>query len=176
MSAHSFIRVLLITLRVRNTVIRGRFEKSIPFLYLAELQLDIGPALFSSNDLLGAVPELRRLIIYERSVKSLHTNDAEASLFNMKTFGSNVREKKYKDVPLGKYQMLGVSWNELGNAYLQNHNVVEAERCYQNLKDCFRLRILRILILIRESCSGRFLDARKVYQVESCIRLYCLKY
>lgn len=77
-------------------------------------------------------------MVYERGVKALHTNDPEISLINMKEFNRIVRNS-YGDKPYGGAdQTLGVSWNELGNAYLQNNDGTEAENCYLKSKKSFQ--------------------------------------
>lgn len=119
---------------------RGRFDETIPLLYLAEVLCDSLEKSSSRDtsiqDLNDQLAILRRTMIYERGVRALHTNEAKISLINMKAFSKTVRES-YKDrIPGGKDQTLGVSWNELGNAFLQNNDGLEAERCYLESKKC----------------------------------------
>ena len=120
---------------------RGRFEETIPLLYLAEIMCDSlekeRPRDISAQYLLNdQLAVLRRTMTYERGVRALHINEPEISLINMKAFNKAVRES-YKDViPGGKDQTLGVSWNELGNAFLQNNDGLEAEKCYLESKNC----------------------------------------
>lgn len=51
----------------------------------------------------------------------------------MKKFNQLVRDS-YQDKPRGTDQTLGVSWNELGNAYLQNNDSIKAENCFLESK------------------------------------------
>lgn len=117
----------------------GRFDDTIPLLYLAELMCD---ALGDGNedpvthDLNNQMVILYRTIIYERGVRALHTNNPEEALLNMKKFNQLVRDT-YQDKPPGTDQTLGVSWNELGNAYLQNNDSIKAENCFLNSKRAF---------------------------------------
>lgn len=133
-----FIVYLLIS---RNTNMWGRFDDTIPLLYLAESMCDAfgdgneeDP---STQDLNEQLVVLYRTIIYERGVRALHTNDPEGALLNMKKFNQLVRDS-YQHRPPSTDQTLGVSWNELGNAYIQNDNAIEAERCFLNSKEAFQ--------------------------------------
>ncbi|KAH8704099.1 hypothetical protein BGW36DRAFT_444704 [Talaromyces proteolyticus] len=116
-----------------NTNMWGRFDDTIPLLYLAELMCDAfgdgNQNDRSPEDLRDQLAVLYRTIIYERGVRALHTNDPEQSLLNMKKFSQIVRNS-YQDKPGGTNQTLGVSWNELGNAYLQNNDAMKAEGCF----------------------------------------------
>ncbi|RAO64269.1 uncharacterized protein BHQ10_000281 [Talaromyces amestolkiae] len=123
-----------------NTNMWGRFDDTIPLLYLAESMCDAfgdeneeDP---SKQNLNKQLVVLYRTIIYERGVRALHTNDPEGALLNMKKFNQLVRDI-YHDKPPGTDQTLGVSWNELGNAYLQNNNGIEAESCFLSSKEAF---------------------------------------
>lgn len=118
----------------------GRFDDTIPLLYLAELMCDAladgnedGPP---TQDLNNQLVVLNRTIIYERGVRALHTNDPEGALLNMKKFNQLVRDN-YQDKPNSTDQTLGVSWNELGNAYLQNNDSINAKRCFLESKSSF---------------------------------------
>ncbi|KAH8821382.1 NB-ARC and TPR domain protein [Xylogone sp. PMI_703] len=125
-----------------NTNMRGRFDDTIPLLYQAELMCDAFEVK-NSNDrseqsLKDQLAVLRRTMIYERGVRALHTNNPEISLISMKEFNKIVRDS-YKDRPDGGTdQTLGVSWNELGNAYLQNSDGIEAEKCFVESKKSFQ--------------------------------------
>ena len=121
---------------------RGRFDDTIPLLYLAELMCDAFEVENSEDrspqNLKDQLAVLRRTMIYERGVKALHTNDPEISLINMIEFNKIVRNS-YGDKPCGGTdQTLGVSWNELGNAYLQNNDGIEAEKCFLESKKSFQ--------------------------------------
>lgn len=79
----------------RNTNMWGRFDDTIPLLYLAESMCDAfgdenqeDPSTQNLNDQLVV---LYRTIIYERGVRALHTNDPEGALLNMKKFNQLVR-------------------------------------------------------------------------------------
>ena len=118
----------------------GRFDDTIPLLFQAELMCD---AFEDGNEEDPSVKNLKyqlvvlnRTIIYERGVRALHTNDPEGALLNMKKFNQLVRDS-YQHKPSGTDQTLGVSWNEIGNAYLQNNDSIEAERCFLNSKEAF---------------------------------------
>lgn len=117
---------------------RGQFDDTIPLLYLAELMCDAlnkkSPEDASTQDLNGQLDDLRRQIIYHRGVRGLHVNQPAIALFNMKSFSKMVRDKYGDTKPGGTDQTLGVSWNELGNAMLQNGDGSEAERCFLESK------------------------------------------
>lgn len=125
----------------RNTNMWGLFDDTIPLLYLAESMCDAFGEGNEEEDpptqnLKDQLVVLCRTIIYERGVRALHTNDPEGALLNMKKFNQLVRSS-YQDKPPGTDQTLGVSWNELGNAYLQNNNSIEAESCFLSSKEAF---------------------------------------
>ncbi|OKL62070.1 hypothetical protein UA08_02958 [Talaromyces atroroseus] len=124
-----------------NTNMWGRFDDTIPLLFLAELLCDAlgdeNQDASSPQDLIDQLAICRRTIIYERGVQALHTNNPQISLLNMKKFGELVRDS-YKEKPSGGTdQTVGVSWNELGNAYFQNNDTIEAEKCFLKSKSFF---------------------------------------
>lgn len=121
---------------------RGRFDDTISLLYQADLMCDAFEIENSdarpSHDLQHQLAVLRQTMIYERGVKALHTNDPEISLINMKEFNKIVRNSCGNQPYGGTDQTLGVSWNELGNAYLQSNNNIDAEECYLESKRTFQ--------------------------------------
>jgi len=106
-----------------------------PILDMAQ---SIGEALRSDQNVEtqqdpGLSVELRtllRLFHHHRGVIGLHTNCPEQSLSHFETFTKMLQDEIGADKTVGgKDQSLGVAWNELGNAYLQNHSYDRAEEC-----------------------------------------------
>jgi Tetratricopeptide repeat len=113
----------------------GRFYDTMPLLYLAEQMCDAFEGEYQDYDLNDQLTVLRRTIIYERGIRALHTNCPEVSLPNLKKFNGIVVDN-YHTIG-GTKRALGVSWNELGNAYLQNNDIVEAKKCFLESRATF---------------------------------------
>jgi hypothetical protein len=114
----------------------GRFDDTIPLLYLAELMCDAladenedGPATQHLNDQLVV---LYRTIIYERGVRALHTNDPEGALLNMEKFNQLVRDS-YQDKSRGTDQTLGVSWTSSATPISRTTTASKRKIVFSNL-------------------------------------------
>lgn len=82
---------------------------------------------------------LLRLFHHHWGVIGLHTNRPKESLSHFQEFTEMLRQELGTDKPVaGKDQSLGVAWNELGNAYLQNEAHAEAEDCFLKSIDALR--------------------------------------
>lgn len=80
-----------------------------------------------------------RLFHHHHGVVGLHTNNPQQSLLHFKAFIDMLRAKFGGDKPTGGTdQSLGVGWNELGNAYLQNGLHSEAEDSFRKSIEALR--------------------------------------
>jgi len=80
-----------------------------------------------------------RLLHHHYGVIGLHTNNPRQSLYHFKAFTDMLRTKFGADRPAGGTdQSLGVAWNELGNAYLQNGLLSEAEDSFRKSIEALR--------------------------------------
>jgi tetratricopeptide (TPR) repeat protein len=84
----------------------------------------------SDPELKEQLGTLRRLSYLHRGVHALHTNQPEVSLAKLKVFIDMLRERLDEAPSRGTDQSLGVAWNELGNAILQNNDGKWAEECF----------------------------------------------
>ena len=110
----------------------SRFTETAPLLNMAK-SIAQGIQISPSNPPDPVVKEkfekLQRIYHHHCGCLALHTNERVESLKYLKEFTQLVREKQ-GDCPPGKDSSMGVGWNELGNAYLQNNMIREAEECY----------------------------------------------
>jgi tetratricopeptide (TPR) repeat protein len=84
---------------------------------------------------------LLRLFHHHHGVIGLHTNRPKQSLTHFIQLTDMLQKKLGGNKTQGgNDQSLGVAWNELGNAYLQNDAYAEAEDCF--LKSIHALRSL----------------------------------
>ncbi len=115
---------------------------------------------------------LLRRFHHHRGELSLHTNQPKLSLSSYNTFIQMLREQ-VGDQPRGKDQSLGVAWNELGCAYLQNDTPLDAGECFKKsidplgaLEGATRISISMPLINLAFAywLEGRFEDAASTFQ------------
>jgi tetratricopeptide (TPR) repeat protein len=120
----------------RHALMISRYDDAYSMLDLAQ---DIGMSLQNNTpkEQLDSNPELRdeldtlvRRSYHHRGCIGLHVNQPDISLTNHLKFTQLLREK-LGDNPKGKDQSLGVAWNELGNAYLQNKRWGEGVSCFK---------------------------------------------
>jgi tetratricopeptide (TPR) repeat protein len=79
------------------------------------------------------------LFHHHYGVLELHTNNPQQSLYHCKAFTEGLRAKFGADRPVGGTdQSLGKAWNELGNAYLQNGSLSEAEDSFRKSIEALR--------------------------------------
>lgn len=115
---------------------RSDFQDTIALLQMAEymfkpLQDDEQGKQQQDEEVLEEFEEQLRLFEHHPGTLALHINRPGESLPHLKSFKAMVQEK-IRQRPLGQDQRLGVAWNELGNAYLQNRYAKEAEDCFRN--------------------------------------------
>lgn len=113
---------------------RSSFAETPSLLNMAQvlyeaLQQDSAAAKSRNLQLKHEFESLVRISHHHRGVLGLHNNKPELSLPNFQSFNNMLREK-FGDKSSGTDQSLGVSWNELGNAFLQN-------KAWKEAKDCF---------------------------------------
>lgn len=84
----------------------------------------------TDSELNEQLQTLRRVVYFHRGSLFLHTNKPGESLTNLREFNNMLRERFGDTVSSGKDLSLGVSWNELGNAILQNNDGKGAQECY----------------------------------------------
>ena len=98
--------------------------------------LDMGEALCASLDSGSDRDEtsneelrcqLRRMFHHHRGVIGLHINTPKESLSHFRAFTDDLRSHFGDAHKGGTDQSLGVAWNELGNAFLQNEMWDQAE-------------------------------------------------
>lgn len=74
--------------------------------------------------------EQLRLLYFLPGVLGLHINRPDMSLPNCKQSTEMLQARLGPDSN-GRDQSISFAWNELGNAYLQNNDTAEAERCFR---------------------------------------------
>jgi hypothetical protein len=120
----------------------SRITETAPFLQMAKAiaqGIQIRPSHPPDPAVTEEFEKLQRIYQHHCGCLALHTNERVQSLKYLKEFTQLVREK-HGDCPPGKDSSMGVGWNELGNAYLQNNMIREAEECY--LKSINALKVL----------------------------------
>jgi tetratricopeptide (TPR) repeat protein len=123
----------------------SRFADAYTLLDLAQklgTHLQEGSGNGQGDDNPGLRDQLDSLVrtsYHHRGVVALHANQPDLSLSNHKKFTQMVRDK-FGDNLRGKDRSLGVAWNELGNAYLQNKEWAEGIKCFE--KSIFALQNL----------------------------------
>ncbi|PVH80610.1 hypothetical protein DL98DRAFT_654560 [Cadophora sp. DSE1049] len=131
-------------------IMRGdNYLETSPILDMAQ---SIGEALQSDQTTGAQHPnldvELRtllRLFHHHRGVIGLHTNRPEQSLTHFKTFTKMLQDVAGADkTEGGNDQSLGVAWNELGNAYLQNHHYDQAEELSGSTKISINMPLINL--------------------------------
>jgi hypothetical protein len=113
------------------SIMQSKFTETTPLLDMAEM-IHEGIQVES-----GADPKVReeferqeRIYHHHRGTLALHTNVPTESLHQLKIF-VEMTKAKFGDCPDGKDQSMGVGWNELGNAHLQNDDIEQAEACFK---------------------------------------------
>jgi hypothetical protein len=108
------------------SIMRSRFTETTPLLDMAEsIQKCIHVPADPDPKVKLDFERLQRIYEHHRGTFALHTNDPKKSLAHLEKFTS-MTSKLLGDCPSGTDQSMGVGWNELGNAYLQNDNVDKA--------------------------------------------------
>lgn len=157
---------------------RARYAETTPLLEWAHkmcealqrgLPLDPAP----DPDLVKRLQRLRRRIFFYRGARAMHTNEPKASLENLEEYNVLVRVD-YGEVVIGGHDpTLGVAWNELGNANLQNNDVKRAEECFhksiealQNLDGATAITIAKPLISLGFAywCQDRLFEAEATFK------------
>ena len=124
---------------IRFTILSSSFADTEPFLAMAEemckrlCKID-SPTNERETGLNDDLETLLRLSFHHRGELSLHTNKPQVSLSSYRTFIQMLKDK-FGDAPRGKDQSLGVAWNELGCAFLQNDTPNDAEDCFKKSID-----------------------------------------
>jgi hypothetical protein len=113
------------------SIMRSQFRETGPLLDMAK---DVRKGIRMNKDtddpeLVEEFDKWRRIYHHHKGVLALHTNNAVHSLRRFKRFTDLVIDK-FGERPSGRDQTLGVGWNELGNAHMQNGNIKEAEQCF----------------------------------------------
>jgi hypothetical protein len=120
------------------SIMRSRFTETTSLLDMAdEIQKGIRVPSDPNPEVKRGFERLQRIYQHHRGVFALHTNDPKRSLSHLQKF-MDLTSALFGDVPHGKDQSMGVAWNELGNAHLQNDNVEEAEKCFLKSIDALR--------------------------------------
>ena len=120
----------------RNSIMRSNFMVTQPLLNMARtmceaLHSQSLESESSSPELIEELHTLLRLYRHHQGVLGLHTNQPSVSLKNLQIFRAML-EHKLREMPSeGTDQSLGVCWNELGNAVLQNNDMKKAEEYFK---------------------------------------------
>jgi len=120
----------------------SRFTETAPLLNMAKAiaqGIQTNPSNPPDPIVREKFEKLQRIYSHHCGCLALHTNEGVESLKYLKEFTQSVREQ-LGDCPSGKDSSVGVGWNELGNAYLQNNMIPEAEECY--VKSINALKVL----------------------------------
>jgi hypothetical protein len=113
------------------SIMRSKFKETGPLLDMAKA-IRKGIRMNKETDDVELVEEFekwRRIYHHHQGVLALHTNNPGDSLRRFKRF-TELNIETFGESPSGKDQTLGVGWNELGNAHMQNGNIGEAEECF----------------------------------------------
>ncbi|KAL8671104.1 MAG: hypothetical protein Q9168_004386 [Polycauliona sp. 1 TL-2023] len=126
---------LLLDLARLVHILSSNFSDTIPFLDMAQsiftrLRKHRAPFSLGKSEIDDQFENLLRRFHHHRGELSLHTNQPKMSLSSYNTFIQMLRDQ-IGDQPRGTDQSLGVAWNELGWAQLQNDNPLEAEKVPQ---------------------------------------------
>ncbi|KAL1304233.1 hypothetical protein AAFC00_000652 [Neodothiora populina] len=118
-----------------SSIMRANYTETPPMLQLAGKMLDRlheqqvdSPDI--ENEILNELQTLRRLIFYYRGARTMHTNEPDVTLANLEVFKNQVIAEYGEKISGGTDRILGVAWNEYGNALLQNNDTVQAIDCY----------------------------------------------
>lgn len=123
-----------LTPRDRFNIMRARYEDTLPFLEMAKelckpLEQDHEGLAGQDETVKEEFEEQLSLFHLNPGAFGLHTNQEDMSLPHFKAFTTMV-QAKLGDTPPGNDQRMAVAWNELGNAYLQNKEKEQAEKCF----------------------------------------------
>lgn len=124
-----------LTVVCRHSIMQSRFEETRRLIDMGTamceaLMTDTNRFHPSNQALNDELEVLFRISYHHRGAVALYTNRSDVSLPNMRKFTDLLRGKHNGDLAHGTDQSLGVAWNVLGNAFLQNGNTNEAEACF----------------------------------------------